>query len=367
MNALSNTYHKMAFTLLKLLTLLLLTLIASMNSYAQSQLINELTEGSTVISTSTGITEEQDTFNSTKYSDFPFYSSGSPPTLLHTNFSITIVGKEAYSLTPVFGFESTELYHENAQTSYPTNFYESNSNHFRLGLFGYFNQDIKYLFDITYTDSEYTSSQAYSLTLAFAFPYDLAVETGLSYTNQSYDSIIRSYSHSDTFTAFGTIQYKITNQFDISTKVSFTHYQDSYYVDATRLLAASLQADAIYNSVYQQQLVQAEQVDLELAEEEAREAVEDSLGDFGLAILDSENGTTIISTPNTALETKPTTSLSTTINYSVNPKIKLGLSFSYINRSHTDNDISNISGSTPNEQSKSKERSTFLIASYKFF
>lgn len=366
MNALSNTYHKVVSTVLKLLASLLLILIAPMNSYAQPQLINELAEGSTIISTSTGMTEENDTFNSTKYSDYPSYSTENP-TFLYTNFSVTIIGKKAYSLTPVFGFESSEIYHENSRKSYPSNFYESNSNHFRMGVFGYLNQDIKYLFDIIYTDSEYNSSQTYSLSLSFDLPYNLVAETGLSYTNQSSESIIRSYSHSDTFTAFGTIQYKITNQFDISTKLSFTHYQDSYYVDATRLLAASLQADAIYNYVYQQNLIQAGQVDVELAEEEAREAVENSLGDFGLAILESENGTTIISAPNTALETKPAISISTRVNYSVNSNINLGLSFSYISRSHTDNDIFNISGDAPNEHSKSQERSTFLNASYTFF
>jgi len=366
MIALSNTFHKMVSTHLKLSLSLLLLFITSMKSYAQSQSINKLTEESIVISTSTGVTEKKDTFNSTKYTDYPPYSTENP-TLLYTSFSITIVGKEAFSLTPVFGFETSEIYHENSRKSYPTNFYESNSNHFRLGVFRDFNQDIKYLFDITYTDSEYTSSQAYSLTLAFDFPYNLVAETGLSYTNQSSESIFRSYSHSDTFTVFGTIQYKITKQFDISTKLSFTHYQDSYYVDTTRLLAASLQADAIYNYVYQQHLIQAGQVDVELAEKEAREAVEDSLGDFGLAVLESENGTTIISTPNTSLETKPATAISTRVNYSVNSNINLGLSFSYISRSHTDNDIFNISGGVPNEHSKSQERSTFLNASYRFF
>ena len=172
----------------------------------------------------------------------------------------------------------------------------------------------------------------------------------------------RAPANADSFTIFSNIRYKATDRLDVSTGLAVSLYKDTYYLDFSSLSTASVQAALIYELNYDYALNSDDEDIQASADEVARNAVESSLGSYGLKTLDLEDKGAFTFPNTTALETKPALSFNTHLNYAVSSNIYLGISVYYKKLSLTDRDLFRSS----KERSSLSSTSSFLTASYKF-
>jgi hypothetical protein len=320
---------------------LLLAFISTQSTHAQLSFMDDLKENSTILSASSGVTNETDSY----WPSHSYPYSNDSPTTIKTHFSLVKIANKNQYFTPIFGYESTQDHTDNTQR-----FYEEKTRNFTLGIIG---NTADYLFEFTYSDSEYSNRNQYSLSFPFVLLSNLNSEFGVGYSDVRLKSSAfsaRAPANADSLSIFGNIKYEATDRLDISAGLAVSQYRDTYYIDNARLQEILLQADAIdYDYA------------LNADDEVAREAIESSLGSFG-EVLDLEDNGTLIFPNTTALKIKPALSFNTRLNYAVSSNINLGISAYYKRLSVTDSDLYRSS----KERSSLSSTSSFLTASYKF-
>jgi len=344
---------KSPFTIFMSAGLVLSTLISPQNAHAQLSIMDNLKEKSTILSASSGVKNEKDSYWSSRAHPY----SNTSPTTIKTHFSLIKIASKNKYFTPIFGYESTHAHTDNTQR-----FYEEKTSHFTLGFVG---NTADYLFEFTYSDSEYSKRNQYSLSLPFQLLSNLNSEFGVRYSDVSMKSSafsVRAPANADSYSVFGNIKYRATDRLGLSAGLVVSQYRDTYYVDATRLLEISLQADAMYAYIYADALNSDDEDIQASADEVARDAVANSLGSYAMEAIDLEDSRALTLPNTTALKIKPALSFNTRLNYAVSSNINLGISIYYKRLSLTDSDLYRSS----QERSSLSSSSSFLTASYKF-